>query len=310
MINRIRNILNLSNDIILTNRKLFLVQSNLDEIKVQNGKLASQINSLRKDTIIKNIVESEFKVFSQWGDDGIIDFLVSYLNIEQKTFIEFGVENYTEANTRFLLVNKNWKGLIMDGSESFMEGVKREKLFWQYDLIAETAFITAENINSLLSKFGFSGNIGLLHIDIDGNDYWIWKSIEVVNPSIVIVEFNSVFGIDKPWTVPYDSNFMRNQKHYSNLYYGTSLLSLCDLAVEKGYYFIGCNSNGNNAYFLRNDFKDKIPKVSISQGFTQSRFSESRDEKGQLTYLRGEERLKVLKGLKVYNTQSQKEELI
>ena len=213
------------------------------------------INRSQTSDIIDNLHLSEFKVFSQFGDDGIIQFLIDYLKIENKTFIEFGVENYKEANTRFLLINNNWKGLIMDGSEKNMNQVQQEDIYWRYDINALAAFITKDNINSLIINNGFEGEIGLLHIDIDGNDYWIWKEINCIQPIIVIVEYNSIFGCENSWSIPYDKDFYRTNYHYSNLYYGASLLSLCDLAEEKGYYFIGCNSNGNNAYFVR---KDKI----------------------------------------------------
>lgn len=279
------------------------LQAEIFNTKINSGKILGELNLLHKrEIILRDINKSEFQVFSQWGDDGIIHFLVNYLDIPEKKFVEFGVENYTECNTRFLLVNDNWEGLIMDGSEINMNKVQNENLYWQHSLTAIARFITAENINQLLEENGFAGEIGLYHIDIDGNDYWIWKATEIIKPIIVIVEYNSIFGFENPWTVPYDPGFVRNQKHYSNLYYGTSLLSLCDLAKEKGYRFIGCNSNGNNAYFVR---KDKIKDLQVKtpeQGYVVSKFSESRSEDGSLTFLKKNKRLELLKGLKVYNT--------
>jgi hypothetical protein len=183
-------------------------------------------------------------------------------------------------------------------------------IYWQYDLAALAKFITAENINNILSENGFIDNIGLLHIDIDGNDYWVWKAINVVEPTIVIVEYNSLFGYDKPWTIPYNSSFYRNDAHYSNLYYGTSLLSLCDLAEEKGYGFIGCNTNGNNAYFVKKDNLKGLKVLTPEEGYYESRFSESRNENGELTFIRGKNRLKLLKGMEIYNTRTKKVEQI
>lgn len=283
----------------------------ISNAKSNTGKILSKINFINnKEQILRDIQKAEFQVYSQWGDDGIIDFLVNYLDFENKTFVEFGVENYTECNTRFLLVNNNWSGLIMDGSEAHMTNIKNDEIYWKYDLKAMAAFITAENINSLLSKNGYDGALGLLHIDIDGNDYWVWKAITVANPVIVIVEYNSVFGNTKPWAIPYDASFVRTNAHYSNLYFGVSLVSLCDLAEEKGYYFVGCNSNGNNAYFVR---KDKIKDLSIKNpkdNFVFSKFVESRDKRGELTYVRGEARLNVLKGLPIVDTRTNKVEII
>ena len=282
----------------------------IDQLKLNSGKILSELNIARTDQILSDIQKAEFKIFSQWGDDGIINFLCNYLDISSKTFIEFGVEDYTECNTRFLLINDNWRGLIMDGSKSNMDKVRQEDMYWRYNLTAVDIFVTKENINGLLSQNNFTGETGLLHVDIDGNDYWIWKEINVINPVIVIIEYNSVFGATNPWTIPYDPSFYRTNAHYSNLYYGTSLLSACDLAAEKGYSFIGCNSNGNNAYFVRNDKLKNLKIKSAKEGFADAQFAESRSPAKELTFLRGNDRLKLLKGMPVLNTRTNIIEII
>jgi len=272
--------------------------------------ILSQFNISNTANILNNIQLAEFKVFSQWKDDGIIQFLVDYLTPDNKTFIEFGVENYTESNTRFLLMNNNWTGLILDGTEGNIKDVQQQEIYWQYNLTAATAFITAENINDLIEQHGFSGETGLLHIDIDGNDYWVWKAISVISPIIVIVEYNSVFGEKNSWTIPYKPDFNRTDAHYSNLYFGSSLLSLYDLAKEKGYTFIGSNSNGNNAYFIRNDKMQGLKPTTVKEGYVRSQFRESRDRNGNLNYLSGEYRLKEINGMEVYNTRTKNLEKI
>lgn len=278
-------------------------------IMVQNGRIWNYLISQNKN--IKNIHETEFKVFSQWGDDGIIQYLINHLDdIKNKSFIEFGVEDYLESNTRFLLINNNWSGLVLDGSESNVSKIKNNDLYWRHDLIAKSAFITAENINNLILEEGFEGNIGLLHIDIDGNDYWIWKAIKVVEPIIVIVEYNSVFGTDRAITIPYEPNFVRTSAHYSNLYAGSSLLSLCDLAEEKGYAFIGSNSAGNNAYFVKKESLKTIQSLTAKEGYVNSKFRESRDKNGKLDYLGNEKRIESIRGLPVFNTRFNKIENI
>ena len=274
------------------------------------GKLLERDNINNTAAILADIQKSEFKIFSQWGDDGIINFLINYLDDIPKTFVEFGVENYTESNTRFLLINNNWSGLIMDGSDDNIAFVKSENLFWQQNLTSIADFITAENIDNLLINNGFIGELCLLHIDIDGNDYWVWKAIKAVDPIIVIVEYNSLFGADNPWTTLYDPSFVRTKSHYSNLLYGTSLLSICDLAAEKGYGFIGCNSNGNNAYFVRKDKLKDLRELTVTDGYVKSQFSEGRDKDGNLVFARGEERLIPLQGLDIYNTRTEKIEKI
>jgi hypothetical protein len=283
----------------------------IDKLKISNGKVLNAINQQYKLTqILDDIKSAEFQVFSQWGDDGIIQFLVNYLDIENKTFVEFGVESYTECNTRFLLMNNNWRGLIIDGSLENINKVKRENIYWQFDLTALHSFVTAENINSILYQERFNGEVGLFHIDIDGNDYWIWNALEDVSPVIMIVEYNSVFGNDKPWTIPYNASFVRSKAHHSNLYYGSSLLSICELAQKKGYGFVGCNSNGNNAYFVRNDKLKDLKVKSVKEGYMRSNFSESRDIYASLTFLRGADRLKAIEGMPVFNTETSQIEKI
>lgn len=280
----------------------------LNDLALQNGRILSELNDQK--ISIEKLEEVEFKIFSQFGDDGIIQYLINKLNIENKIFIEFGVESYIESNTRFLLMNNNWSGLVLDGSESNITQIKNSELYWKYDLVAKNAFITAENINDLISDEGFSGEIGLLHIDIDGNDYWVWKALEVVKPIIMIVEYNSGFGCERPITIPYQSDFVWTKAHYSNLYFGSSILSLCDLAEEKGYSFIGCNSSGNNAYFIKHGHLCDIKEKAVAVGYVKSKFRQSRDMEGNLSYLDSDEIIGFLKGLPVVNTRTNKVEKI
>jgi len=301
---KIKYLLNTKNILHRNYRTSIMLKRELIQNRLTYGKVLERDNLKRVDTFIDNINLSEFKIFSQWGDDGIINFLINYIDIENDSFIEFGVENYTECNTRFLLINNNWKGLIIDGSKKNIDSVKRDTIYWQHDLTAIYQFITPENINSLIINNGFEGKIGLLNIDIDGIDYWVWEAITSIEPTIVVVEYNSLFGFENAWTVPKNSQFYRGTAHYSNLYYGVSLLSLCDLADEKGYSFIGCNSNGNNAYFVKNEKLKSLKVLSPEQGFYLSKFSESRNEKGDLTFLRGKDRINLLKGMDIFNTRT------
>ena len=277
------------------------INNYLSTLMLQNGRIWS---SLLIDKKLESLNEAEFQVFSQWGDDGIIQYLINYLEIDNKTFVEFGVEDYLESNTRFLLINDNWSGLVIDGCEMNVAKIKKDEIYWKHDLIAKSAFITAENINQLIEEEGISGEIGLLHIDIDGNDYWIWKALEVVHPIIMIVEYNSVFGYERAITTPYEKDFNRTKAHYSNLYAGASILALCDLAEERGYKFIGSNSAGNNAYFVKEDALKDLKPLSAENGYVESKFRESRDAVGNLTFIRSNARLEGIKGMNVHNPRS------
>ena len=176
----------------------------IEEAKILAAK--SLISHMKQHGIYDNIHDAEFKVFSQYEEDGIIQYLIHNIGIDpsHQKFIEFGVGDYTESNTRFLLMNNNWTGLIIEGSEKDVDYIRKDNLYWRYDLTAINSFIDKKNINKIFLDNKFSGEIGILSIDIDGNDYWIWECIEVVNPIIVIVEYNSVFGSKYAITIPYD----------------------------------------------------------------------------------------------------------
>lgn len=268
------------------------LQNEFDKSKILAAK-ALVLDIKRNAGKLKSIQDAEFSVFSQWGDDGIIQYLINTLDIDNKTFIEFGVENYTESNTRFLLINNNWKGLVMDGSPKNIDYIKKDSISWKYDIEAVCAFVTKDNLNALIKNAGFQGEIGILHIDIDGNDYWFWECLDVVNPEIVIMEYNSGFGIKSAITVPYQSDFVFTQAHHSNLFYGASLKALNMLAVRKGYAFVGSNSNGNNVYFVRKDKLKDIKELTPEEGYVKAAFRQNRDKDGNLTLKNDHEMIKL-----------------
>lgn len=239
-----------------------------------------------------------FKVFSQFDEDGIIQYLINKLPIKNKTFIEFGVENFKESNTRFLLMNDHWQGMVLDASASDIQCIQRDKIYWQYDLQAMCTWITRENINALLQASGFGEDVGLLSIDIDGNDYWIWDAIQSIRPRIVIIEYNSLFGTI-PVSVPYQQDFSRTTAHYSNLYYGSSLGALHHLAQKKGYLLAGSNVWGHNAFFIRADIAGDFCGLELNEAYVESKFRESRDSSGKLSFIRGNDRIQVIKDMPV-----------
>ena len=289
---KIKNKLGLLNSIYFDVKK---TQSTLAKLQESVGRLElRQLEYLSKAEISQN----EFQVFSQWGEDGIIQFLLRHIKISRKIFVEFGVENYTESNTRFLLVNENWSGLVIDGNKNHIDYIKSDPIYWRHNLKAVNYFITKENINSLLSENGIQGEMGILSIDIDGNDYWVWEAIDVVSPAIVIVEYNFRLGVDKALTIPYQEYFVRSESHYSMVYYGASLKSLCLLGKRKGYAFVGCNSAGCNAFFIRCDLKpETVKELSVEEGYIEGNLREARDQEGNLAFLSLEEEKNILASL-------------
>ena len=285
---------------------VFYVVENLpqhfDEIKINQGRILSLLNQKKTNSPLNDY---EFKIFSQWGEDGIIQHLINSLEVKNKTFIEFGVEDFTESNCRFLLMKDNWRGFVVDGSPSNINNIKQSYFYWRYDLNAYPAFITINNINEILKESGFEEDLGILSIDIDGNDWFILEAISFYKPRILICEYNDVFGKERAISVPYDPQFVRTKKHYSNLYFGASIAALTYLAEKKGYALVGVNSNHNNAFFIRQDLLcDSVPKVDLEEIYEPSNIRESRNESGRLTHLAGDERLALLKGLPILNVKT------
>lgn len=290
------------------NSKIESVERDINSLKELVA--AQNIDRIKKAGIVNELSQVEFKVYSQRGEDGIIQYLLNNIEIPEKNFVEFGVENYKEANTRFLLKNNNWSGLVIDGSEKNIEVIKKDKIYWEHNLNALAAFITSDNINSLIESAGFKGEIGLLSIDIDGNDYWIWENLNVVHPIIIICEYNSVFGKDRAITIPYKADFYQKDYHYSCLYFGASLRALTHLADKKGYAFVGSNSIGSNAFFVRKDKVGQLKIIDPENGYVESKFRSSRNADGELNFLSSNDRLNLIKGMPVINVLSGLEETL
>lgn len=250
---------------------------------------------------VNRLADVEFGVFSQWGEDGILDWLIHHYGDIPNSFIEFGVENYVESNTRFLLQSRNWRGLVLDGDQGNIDYIKSDDIYWKYDLDAVKSFIDRDNINSTISNSGFSGEIGVLSVDIDGNDYWVLDAISCINPHIIVSEYNSTFGDIFPITVPYRGDFVRSEAHSSNIYYGASIRALEHLIGGRGYTLVGCNLAGSNAFFVRTDRVASILERIQDVGAYPARIRESRGVDGRMTFVAPERRASVINDCLVEN---------
>ena len=286
--------------------KILDIHQRIQKIQEALGRIEARQISLKNS--VSEIEEVEFQVFSQWGEDGILEYLVQNIKIDQKIFVEFGVENYTESNTRFLLMHRNWSGLVMDGDPGNIEYIKKDSLYWKYNLKAVCAFISKDNINGLLLENGLKGEIGILSIDIDGNDYWIWQEIDCIKPAIVVVEYNSLFGDKAKITVPYQKDFVRGKADSSHVFYGASICAFQDLGQKKGYALVASNSAGNNLFFVRRDLLGNLANLKEKEAkdvYRKAQFRESRDSEGNLTFYGFEERIKMIEKQQVYDIEKQ-----
>lgn len=266
-------------------RTRLLLRSELvsDRDAINLGRIvAHQYSSLKSE----NLDDYGFSVFSQWNEDGIIQRLVQLLPNIPQTFIELGVEDYRESNTRFLLMKDNWKGFVVDGSRENVEAIKSSYYFWKYDLEARAEFLTRENINSVLQDSGLVPEVGILSIDLDGVDYHILNAVSGVFPWILVCEYNALMGSERAVTVPYRPDFDRTSAHYSNLYWGASLAAFQHVAEKLGMALVGVNSAGNNAFFVRETHvPNSLRTLTVHEAFRRASFREGRDEHGQLTNL-------------------------
>ncbi|MBA2945193.1 hypothetical protein [Streptomyces himalayensis] len=257
------------------------IQAKIDELRFTVGAMESRLATLLPHP--ERLQDTEYKVFSQGGEDGILEFLTSRLS-PPDVFIEIGVGDYTESNTRFLAMKDNWRGAIIDSGTAHIDFLRCNGMAWRWSISPVSAFVTAENINELIHGAGIEGEIGVLSIDIDGVDYWVWKAISTVSPWVVVIEYNSVFGPDNAVTVPYDPEFVSSEAHHSLQFYGASLSALHHLGVARGYRLVGVGSNGVNAFFVRNDVAGHLWDLSPSQAFVRSRVRTARGADGKLTY--------------------------
>lgn len=221
-----------------------------------------------------SLADVEFRCNSQNGEDGIIHYVFSVVGAGPKKAVEICAGHGIECNSANLIINHGWDALLFDGDE---DNISRGQEFYRtcQDTFSRPptiihAWITAENVDALISEHGYVGEVGLLSIDIDGMDYWIWKAIQGISPRLVLIEFNPVWGPDMSVAVPYNTNF-RIDYNKTPYYCSASLAAYCKLAEEKGYRLIGVQRLGFNAFFLRKDLgQDVIPTVSPAECFRMS----------------------------------------
>ena len=192
---------------------------------------------------------------SQSNEAQIIDRLVAELNVP-KAFIEFGFSGW-EFNCINLARSPEWKGLLADGSAY---NVTVAKKIFHKQIMAQKLWITLDTLDLILD-YAESKEIGILSIDVDGNDYWFLEKLISINPALIITEFNVSFG-SRPISVPYDAAFDRTKKHESNEYYGASLSAFNHLCALHNYSLVEMSSNGVNAFFVRNGLVDDARKLT------------------------------------------------
>jgi len=200
----------------------------------------------------ERLTASRFRLLSQNQEDGILWALFREIGTTSKRFVEFG-SGASGGNAAMLAGEFGWTGLLVEGDQGKVGYAGRR--FPRATAVC--AWITPETVNTLLQEHGYAGEVDLLSVDIDGNDYWVWQAITVCSPRVVMLEYNSMFGPDRAVTVPYDPTFSRRDHRFC--YYGASLGAMTRLSASKGYRLVAVEPTGVNAFFLRNDVAPEIP---------------------------------------------------
>ena len=216
----------------------------------------------------------EFKCFSQNGEDGILLYLFSLIGTVNRRAVEICAGDGIECNAANLIVNHGWQGLLFDGDS---EQVGRGNAFyaacrttWASPPTFVSAWITAENVNALVSSHGPIGPVDLLSLDIDGNDYWVWKALDCIEPRVVVLEFNGACGPDRSVAMSYVPDYrldLATQPYRC----GASLPAFVKLGRSKGYRLVGVQSLGFNAFFVRDGIgADVLPEVSARECYERT----------------------------------------
>jgi hypothetical protein len=224
---------------------------------------------------LPGLSEVGFKAFSQADEDGILLYIFSIIGTKNKKSVEICAGDGVECNTANLVIHHGWSGLLVDGDEELVKQgqtfYRNNRLTYVYPPIFVHSWITRDTVNEVIRENGFEGEIDLLSIDMDGVDYWIWESIEAIEPRVVVVEYQDIIGPEKSLTVPYKDDF--NAYDYPTTrgmpnFCGASLLAFVKLARRRGYRLVGCNRYGYNAFFIKNPVAEKeIPEISIEECF-------------------------------------------
>jgi hypothetical protein len=259
-----------------------------DELLVKLGYFAAQLSLLGPEKR-RQLWDWEFRLFSQWGEDGILLYLCDKLQIARPKILEFGAGNFRECNSRLLAEIRNALVTAVDSSKDLRHGVEGMDISWRTGIWPVETWVSTSNAAQIMidAKKQMRG-IDIISIDLDGIDFWVAQSLDYSEVEVVVVEYNALFGFKESISVPNSESFERTTAHFSNLYYGASLSSFITLFDDRGFQFVGTNRACNNAFFVKrrnaNKLEIELPDESRLDLYTDWRVRESRDAHGKLTY--------------------------
>ena len=190
------------------------------------------------------------KVYCQCDEDGIISEIFRRIGTTNKCFVEFGIGDGLENNTRALLFD-GWHGLWIDASSCSIANIRSSSasLISSGKLRVVESFITAENISRLIRDNIEHKEIDFLCVDIDGNDYHVLNAIDCVSARVIAIEYNAKFPPHLNYCMKYNPTHCWGADDN----FGASLKFLEVHLRSKNYSLVGCSLTGANAFFVRSD---------------------------------------------------------
>ena len=268
-------------------RKLEFAQRELLGDPVFRGGVAAIQAQRSARSTYRDLWDAEVKVYSQWGEDGILDFLCDALNLARPRVLELGCGDFRECNSRFLAEWRSASVTMVDSRSDLIGSVRELPAYWRTTLDPRQEWITPDTVRVLQdSARQLHGGLDIVSLDIDGNDYWVAERLDLEGLRIVVVEYQPLFGDVAAVSVPPKDDFDRSTAHYSHLYYGASLRAFVDMMSSRGFRFVGTNRACNNAFFISvddvQDFTLPIPDTDQLASYVRWTVRESRDERGHL----------------------------
>jgi hypothetical protein len=258
--------------------KLFLINKNKEtdwaslQQQIQKN-IESQWLSLIKNNlkVFDKIQDAGFRCYSQFEEDGIILYLLACIGKKTRSVVEICCGSGSESMAANLIINHGYKGYLFDGDE---KNVNAAKSFFssQKDCMfnlpsIKKQWITKNNVNQTLIDSGIQGEVDVLSLDIDGNDYYIWEEINVINPRVCVFETHSIVPSNLSITIPYKDDFYAMDKDkIEREFRSASLLAMVKLSKKKGYTMVGSHKHGFNVFFVRDDLlNDLLPRPTIEE---------------------------------------------
>jgi hypothetical protein len=208
-----------------------------------------------------DVQSQRFRIRSQNEEDGLLLALFKRVGTTNRRCVEIGCGS-NGGNSGFLVQECGWTGLMVDANRASIATVRLRYAGHAVTIVKHR--VTREDVNDLLGAYGFTGELDLLSLDIDGNDYWVWEAMSLCSPRVVVLEYNWLFGPEQAVTIPYDADFKVGASG-TRSYRGASLAAFVHLAHRKGYRLVA--TERVNGIFLRNDVAPEIAAITVANGY-------------------------------------------